>query len=147
MGEPPENTVESRERSLRLQLDGVSQAATKAEAEGGVEAARADLSSGYGVGFGLIKSFGSPNGLDGIKLLYAVVDDDGRQADIHVVVTGSALAMLGYARSPDTIDDSLQKWILRRLHERARSIASSHNRYARLLEQHRISLSSLEATE
>lgn len=138
----PENTVEARERSLRLQLDGMSQAATKAEAQGGVKAARADLRSGYGVGFGLIKSFGSPDGLDGIKLLYAVVAEDGREANIHVVVTGTALAMLGY----DTIDESLQRWILDRLHEKAGSIARPRDRYAQLLEQHPIYLRSFDAT-
>jgi hypothetical protein len=146
VSELPENTVESREQSLQLQLQGVSQAATKAEAERGVEAARADLESGYGVGFGFIKSFGSPDGLDGVKLLYAVVADDGRQANIHVVVTGTALATLGYARFPNTIDASLAKWILECLHRKAGSIAASHDRYARLLEQHPIYLSSLEAT-
>jgi len=142
VSELPENTVESREQSLQLELQGVSQAATKAEAERGVEAARADLESGYGVGFGFIKSFGSPDGLDGVKLLYAVVADDGRQANIHVVVTRTALAI----RFADTIDESLQEWILECLDKRAGSIARSHDRYARLLEQHPICLSSLEAT-
>ncbi len=147
MSELPENTVQKREQSLRCQLAGVSQAATKAEAERGVEAARADLaSSGYGVGFGFIKSFGSPGGLDGVKLLYAVVADDGRQADIHVVVSGTALATLGYDPFPATVDDDLQTWILEQLHRKAGSIAHSHDRYARLLEQHPICLSSLEAT-
>lgn len=146
MSELPENTVQKREQSLRCQLAGVSQAATNAEAERGVEAARADLASGYGVGFGLIKSFGSPGGLDGIKLLCAVVADDGRQANIHVVVTRTALATLGYAQFPGTIDESLQEWILECLHKKAGSIARSHDRYARLLEQHPIYLSSLEAT-
>jgi hypothetical protein len=140
-----ENTVESRKQSLQLQLQDVSQAATKAKAERGVEAARADLESGYGVGFGFIKSFGSPGGLDGVKLLYAVVAD-GRQANIHVIVSGTALGTLGCDPFQATVDDNLQKWILKQLHRKAGSIAASHDRYARLLEQHPIYLSSLEAT-
>ena len=142
MSELPENTVQKREQSLRCQLAGVSQAATAAEARRGVNAARADLSSGYGVGFGFIRSFGSPAGLDGIKLLYAVVADDGAQANIHVIVTGTALARLGYDRLPATADDDLQKWILEQLHKKAGSIARSHDRFAGLLEQHPIYLTS-----
>jgi hypothetical protein len=106
-----ESTVESREQSLQTQLSGVSSAATKAQAERGVEAARADLASGYGVDFGFIKSLGSPGGLDGVKLRYAVVADDGRQADIDVVVSGTALAMLGHVQSRESVDESIQAWI------------------------------------
>jgi hypothetical protein len=130
-----ENTVEAREQSLQLQLDGGSAAVTTDEAAAGLAAARQELGgkgAGYGLGFGYVKNFGSPRGLDGIKLEYAITDGD-RIANVHAVISGTRLSMLGYGRGIDELDDELHAWALEQLYRQAGSIARNHDRYATLL--------------
>jgi hypothetical protein len=89
--EAGENTVEAREESMRAQLAGASSAVTADEAAAALAAAQRDLAegrgAGYGVGFGYVKNFGSPRGLDGIRLEYALTDGD-RVANLHVIISG-----------------------------------------------------------
>jgi hypothetical protein len=138
----PENTVEAREESMRVQLAGVFSAVTREEAEAGLAAARADIESGrgsgYGVGFGFVKSFGSPNGLDGIRVEFAITDGE-RVANVHATVSGTQLSMLGKARSAPT-DDEILTWMFERLYQMAGAIPRSANRYAMLLASHPLSL-------
>jgi hypothetical protein len=79
----PENTVEAREGSMRLQLAGApGAAATAGEAAAGLAEAQRELAgrrAGYGLGFGYVKNFGSPRGLDGIRLEFAITDGEGRE--------------------------------------------------------------------
>ena len=82
-----------------------------------------------------MKNFGSPRGLDGIKLEYAVTDGD-RVANVHAIISGTRLAMLGYPRVPDEADGQLLDWALEKLYLEAGSIARDHDRYATLLSRH-----------
>src|SRR5262249_30580458 len=104
---------------MRVQLAGASAAVTADEAQAGLAAPQDDLAEGrgggYGVGFGYVKSFGSPRGLDGIKLEYALSDGD-RVANVHAVISGSRLAMLGYHRTLEEPDEQLLGWALDKLY-------------------------------
>jgi hypothetical protein len=64
---------------MRAQLAGASAAVMADEAATGLAAAARELAEGggasSGVGFGYVKSFGSPRGRDGIRL-----DDTSRRA-------------------------------------------------------------------
>jgi hypothetical protein len=141
--EAGENTVAAREESMRVQLAGASAAVTADEAEAGLAAAQHDLAegrgAGYGVGLGYVKNFGSPRGLDGIKLEYALSDGD-RVANVHAVISGSRLAMLGYHRTLEEPDEQLLGWALDKLYRAAGSIARDHDRYAILLSRHPLHL-------
>jgi hypothetical protein len=133
--EPPENSVEARELSMQVQLAGRSSTVTREEAEAGFATARADLEagrgSGYGLGFGFVKNIGSPRGLDGVQSEVAVTDGD-RVANIHAIVSGSRLSMLGRPRF-DEVDEEVLDWIRGRLYEKAGAISRSSDRYAALL--------------
>jgi hypothetical protein len=70
-----EATVEAREASMQLQLDGGSVAVTAEDASIGLTGPQQELvcrGAGYGLGFGYVANFGSPRGLDGVRLEYAV---------------------------------------------------------------------------
>jgi hypothetical protein len=139
-----EDTVAAREESMRVQLAGASSAVTAAEAAAGLAAAERELAggrgSGYGVGLGYVKNFGSPSGLDGIKLEYAITDGE-RVANVHAIISGTRLAILGYHRTVEKPDEQLHEWALDKLYRLAGSIARDHDRYATLLAQHPLQLS------
>jgi hypothetical protein len=137
--EADENTVEAREESMRVQLAGASAAVTADEAAVALAAAQRDFAegrgAGYGVGFGYVKNFGSPRGLDGIKLEYALTDGD-RIANLHAIISGTQLAILGYHRTVEEPNAQLLDWALDKLYRLAGSVARDHDRYARLLSRH-----------
>ncbi len=127
---------------MRVQLAGHSSAVTQTEAEVGLAAARADLESGkgsgYGVGFGFVKSFGSPNALDGIKVEFALTDGQ-RVANLHVLVSGSHLASMRQGR--DAVpDEEVLGWMYERLYEIAGAVSRDDDRYRILLENHPLAL-------
>jgi hypothetical protein len=138
----PHDPVGEREESMRVQLAGHSSAVTQTEAEAGLAAAQADLAggkgSGYGVGFGFVKSFGSPNALDGIRVEFALTDGQ-RVANVHAIVSGSHLASLRQDR--DAVpDQELLVWMYQRLYQISGAIARDHDRYRVLLENHPLAL-------
>jgi hypothetical protein len=139
-----ENTATAREESMRAQLAGASAADTADAAATGLAAAERELSegrgAGYGVGFGYVKNFGSPRGLDGIRLEYALTDGE-RAANVHAIISGTRLALLGYQRTLDEPDAPLHDWALRALYDLAGSIARDDDRYATLLTRHPLHLS------
>lgn len=138
----PENTVEARERSMQLQLDGRSSAVTAARAADGLAEAQQELASrgaGYELGFGYVKSFGSPRGLDGILFEYAITDGE-RVANVHAIISGTRLGILGYSRATDELDEKLRAWALDELYRLAGSIARSDDRYVTLLGRHPLRL-------
>jgi len=137
-----ENTVEAREQSMQLQLDGGSAALTADDAVRGLAAAEQELAgrgAGYGLGFGYVKNFGSPRGLDGIRLEYAITDGV-RTANLHVIISGTRLAILGYDRAVAVPDEALRGWALDQLYQSAGSIARSDDCYATLLNRHPLPL-------
>ena len=87
---------------MQVQLAGDSSAVTREEAEAGLAAAHADLEGGrgegYGVGFGFVKSFGSPRGLDGVRVEFAVTDGV-RVANLHAVISGGDASALSMSES------------------------------------------------
>src|SRR4051812_27425627 len=111
---------------MRAQLVGASAAVTAEEAAAGMAAAERELSegrgAGYGVGFGYVKNFGSTRGLDGIKLEDALPDGE-RVANVHAIISGTRLAMLGYHRTLEEPDEQLHAWALTALYNLAGSIA------------------------
>jgi hypothetical protein len=136
-----ENTVQAREQSMQLQLAGGSAAVTVAEATAGLEEARRELAgrgAGYDVGFGYVKNFGSPRGLDGVRLEYAVTDGE-RVANVHAIISGTRLGILGYSRAIEEPDVKLRAWALDELYRAAAAIPRG-DRYARLLERHPLHL-------
>jgi hypothetical protein len=138
----PENTVEAREESMHLQLAGGSAAVTAAEADAGLAEAQRELvgrGAGYGIGFGYVKNFGSPRGLDGIKLEYAITDGE-RVANVHAIISGTRLAVLGYGRAVEGPDEKLRAWALGELCQQAGSIARDDDRYVTLLTRHPLHL-------
>ena len=139
-----ENTVEAREESIRVQLAGDSAAVTADEAAAGLATAQRDLAegrgAGYGVGFGYVTNFGSPRGLDGIKLEYALTDGGDRIANVHAIISGTRLAMLGYHRTVEEPDEQLLDWALDKLYREAGSIVRDQDRYATLLSRHPLHL-------
>jgi len=98
---------------MRIQLAGTSVAVTAEEAAAGLAAAERELAegrgAGYGVGFGYVKNFGSPRGLDGIRLEYALTDGE-RVANVHAITSGTRLALLGYHRTLEDLDERLHAW-------------------------------------
>jgi hypothetical protein len=140
--EAGENTVEAREESMRVQLAGASAAVTADEAAAALAAAHRDFAegrgAGYGVGFGYVKNFGSPRGLDGIKLEYALTDGD-RVANLYAIISGTRLSILGN-RTVEEPDAQLLEWALDKLYHLAGSIARDHDRYATLLTLHPVHL-------
>jgi hypothetical protein len=141
--EAGENTVAAREESMRARLAGTSAAVTAEEAAAGLAAAQRDLADGrgarYGIGLGYVKNFGSPRGLDGIKLEYVLTDGE-RVANVHAIISGTRLALLGYHRTVDEPDEQLLGWALDKLYREAGSIARDHDRYATLLSRHPLHL-------
>jgi hypothetical protein len=139
-----ENTVQAREESMRAQLAGTSAAVTAEEAAAGLAAAERELAqgrgAGYGVGFGYVKNFGSPGGLDGIRLEYALTDGE-RFANLHTIISGTRLALLGYRRTLEDPDEQLHARALNALYGVAGSIAYDEDRYATLLTRHPLYLS------
>jgi hypothetical protein len=138
----PENTVEAREESMSLQLAGGSAAVTAGEAAAGLAEAQRQLTgrgAGYGVGVGYVKNFGSPRGLDGIKLEYAITDGE-RVANVHAIISGTRLSILGYGRALEEPDEKLQTWALDELYQQAGSIARDEDRYVTLLMRHPLHL-------
>lgn len=127
---------------MRVQLAGVSSAVRREEAEVGVAAARADVENGrgsaYGVGFGFVKALGSPRGLDGIRVEFAITDGE-RVANLHAIVSGSQLAMLGQPGRIAT-DGEMIAWMLDRLYEVTGAIPRNANRYAMLVTGHPLDL-------
>jgi hypothetical protein len=95
--------------------------------------------AGYALGFGYVKNFGSPRGLDGIRLEYAITDGV-RTANLHVIISGTRLAILGYSRVVDEHDEELLTWALDQLYQAAGAIARSDDRYATLLARHPLPL-------
>lgn len=138
-----ENTVEAREKSMRVQLAGTSAAVTAAEAAAGLAEAERELAAGrgagYSVGFGYVKNFGSPRGLDGIRLEYAIIDRE-RVANVHAIISGTRLAILGYHRTLEEPDEPLRAWALAELYGLSGSIARNDDRYATLLRRHPLRL-------
>lgn len=139
-----ENTVAAREESMRMQLAGASAAVTADKAVAGLAAAERELAegrgAGHGVGFGYVKNFGSPRGLDGIRLEYALTDGE-RAANVHAIISGTRLALLGYHRTLDEPDEQLDDWALKALYDLAGSIARDDDRYGTLLTRHPLHLS------
>lgn len=135
----PENTVEAREESMRVQLAGP---VTAEEAAAGLAAAKRELAQGRGSGhslaFGYVKNFGSPRGLDGVRLEYAITDGE-RVANVHTIISGTRLSMLGYERTTEP-GEGLLSWALDQLYQQAGSIPLSHDRYATLLARHPLRL-------
>jgi hypothetical protein len=138
-----ENTVEAREESMRIQLAGQSAAVSAPEAEAGLADAQRELAdgrgSGYGVGFGYVKNFGSPNLLDGIQLEYVITDGE-HVANLHVIISGTRLGILGYTGGIDDADGELRGWALDELYRLAGSIAIGEGRYTTLLMRHPLRL-------
>lgn len=127
---------------MRLQLAGGSAAVTTEEAAAGLAEAQRELverGAGYGVGFGYVKDFDSPRGLDGIRLEYALTDGE-RIANVHAIISGTRLSILGHDRSAVEPDERLRAWALEDLYRLAGSIARTHDRYASLLERHPLRL-------
>jgi len=112
-----ENTVEAREQSMQLQLQGGSAAVTAEESSRGLAEAQQELAgrgAGYELGFGYVKNFGSPRGLDGIRLEYAITDGT-RTANLHVIISGTRLATLGFSRALEEPEEELRGWALDQL--------------------------------
>lgn len=128
---------------MRTQLAGASAAVSAEEAAAGLAAAQRDLAegrgAGYGVGFGYVKNFGSPSGLDGIMLEYALTDGV-RIANAHAIISGTRLSILGYHRTAEAPDEQLLGWALDKLYREAGAIARDHDRYATLLARHPLHL-------
>ena len=82
-----------------------------------------------------MKNFGSPRGLDGIKLEYAITDGE-RVANVHAIISGTRLAILGYGRALEEPGEKLQTWALDKLYQQAGSIARDQDRYVTLLMRH-----------
>jgi hypothetical protein len=110
-------------------------------ARGLTEAQResAGRGAGSGLGLGHVTNFGSPRGLDGIRLEYAITDGE-RTANLRVVISGTRLAILGFSRSVEEPDAEPRSWVLDHLYQAAGSIARSHDRYATLLTRHPLPL-------
>lgn len=127
-----------------MQLAGASAAVTAEEAAAGLAAADRELAEGrgasYGVGFGYVTNFGSPRGLDGIRLEYALTDGQ-RVANVHAIISGTRLALLGYQRTIQELDEQLHDWALKALYDLAGSIARDDDRYVTLLTRHPLHLS------
>lgn len=127
-----------------MQLAGASAAVTAEEAAAGLAAADRELAEGrgasYGVGFGYVTNFGSPRGLDGIRLEYALTDGQ-RVANVHAIISGTRLALLGYQRTIQELDEQLHDWALKALYDLAGSIARDDDRYGTLLTRHPLHLS------
>jgi hypothetical protein len=137
-----ENTVQAREESMQLQLAGGSAAVTADEAISGLTEAQQELAgrgAGYGMGFGYVKNFGSPRGLDGIRLEYAITDGV-RVANLHVVISGTRLGIRGLSRAIEEPDEELRAWVLNELYQAAGAIAHSHDRHATLLSRYPLRL-------
>jgi hypothetical protein len=130
---------------MRTQLAGTSAAVTAEEAAAGLAAAERELAqgrgAGYGIGFGYVKNFGSPRGLDGIRLEYALTDGE-RVANVHAIISGTRLSILGYHRALEEPDKQLQAWALKALYDLAGSVARDDDRYATLLTRHPLDLAS-----
>jgi hypothetical protein len=92
------------------------------------------------VGFGYVKNFGSPRGLDGIKFEYALTDGE-RVANVHAIISGTRLAILGYHRTLEEPDEQLLACALKQLYDIAGSIALDEDRYTTLLTRHPLHLS------
>ena len=136
-----ENTVEAREESMDLQRAGGSAAVTADEAACGLADAQRMLAgrgATSGIGFGFVKNFGSPRGLDGLRFEYAITDGD-RIANVHTIISGTTLATLGYGRTVGEPDETLRTWALDRLYDLTRSMVAD-DRYIALLMQHPIHL-------
>src|SRR4051812_35132346 len=105
--------VSEREDALTAKLQGVSAAATAAEAEAAVERATEDVATGpgaaYGVGFGFLKDW-DPRGDDGLHRGYVVTDGD-RKADIVVKVDMTTLATLSH--QGQDVDHWLQERLMK----------------------------------
>jgi hypothetical protein len=137
-----ENTVKAREASMQLQLDGGSAAVTAEDAARGLTEAQRELAgrgAGHGLGFGYVMNFGSPRGLDGVRLEYAVTDGV-RTANLHVVISGPRFGILGFSRGMEDPEEKLRDWVLAELYQAASAIARSHDRYATLLTRHPLPL-------
>lgn len=138
----PENTVEAREDSMRVQLAGSSAAVRAAEANAGVEEAMREVTegrgAGYEVGFAYVKSF-DRSGADGIKLESAITDGT-RVANLHVIVSRTALSVLGLDTWMTEADEELRAWVLDQLYRAAGAIARSDDCYAMLLTRHPLHL-------
>jgi hypothetical protein len=138
----PENTVEAREESMRVQLTGASAAVTAEEAAAGLAAAEREFTDGrgrgHGIAFGYVKNFGSPRGLDGIRLEYALTDGE-RVANMHAIISGTRLSVLEAERTTEP-GEGLLSWALDQLYEQAGSIPISHDRYETLLTRHPLRL-------
>ena len=126
---------------MRLQLAGGSAAVTAAEAAAGLTEAQRELATrgAGGLGFGYVKSFGSPRGLDGIRLEYAITDGD-RIANVHAIISGTRLAALGFWPVGDELDEALRAWALEELYRKGGSIARDDDRYAAFLACHPVHL-------
>jgi hypothetical protein len=137
-----ENTVQAREESMRVQLAGASSAVSAAEARVGVDEARREVTqgrgAGYEVGFGYVKSF-DRSGADGIELEY-VITDGTRVANLHVIVSRTALSVLGLDTWMTEADEKLRAWALDELYRAAGAIARGDDRYAVLLTRHPLHL-------
>lgn len=94
---------------------------------------------GYGVGFGYVTSFGSPNGLDGIKLEYAISDGE-RVANIHAIISATRLTILSHKHGAADPEAALHVWALAELYRFAGSIPLADDRYASLLSRHPLRL-------
>jgi hypothetical protein len=138
----PENTVEAREESMRVQLAGASAAVSAAEAHVGIEEAMREATEGrgadYEVGFAYVKSF-DQSGADGIKLEY-VITDGTRVANMHVIVSRTALSVLGLDTWMTEADEELRAWVRDELYRAASAIARRDDRYATLLTRHPLHL-------
>lgn len=110
------------------------------------DVARRDLregrGAGYGVGFGFARRIGD-HSLDGVRLEYAMTDGE-REGTMHVIVAGTAMAVLAGQDPPIRTDADLAAWAQERLYARAGAIRQSDDRFATLLAMSPITLSTLD---
>lgn len=129
--------IRDREESLEAQLAGRSQAVSADEAKAGIEAARSDLrsgkGSGYGIGFGYIKNFGSIGSQDGVTLCFAITDGE-REANFHANVSRTQLATL------EAHGENVDAWIADRLYSIAGNFERCGDRYLEILLHHPLDL-------
>jgi hypothetical protein len=133
-----EATVEAREASMQLQLDSGSVAVTAEDASIGLTGPQQELvcrGAGYGLGFGYVANFGSPRGLDGVRLEYAVTTACGwPTCTSSSAAPGSASS--ASAAGVEEPEEKLRDRVVDELYRAASAIARSHDRYAALLNRH-----------
>jgi hypothetical protein len=60
---------------------------------------------------------------------------------VHAIISGTRLALLGYHRTLEELDEQLHDWALKALYDLAGSIAHDDDRYGTVLTRHPLRLS------